>query len=225
MTPKVLLVDDEPDLLEFLRYNLEKAGYRVLIAFDGTSALELAEAERPDVVVLDIMMPQLDGFAVCQRLRAHPELRHVPIAFLTARNAETDEIMGLELGADDYIPKPISPALLISHIRALLRRAVFPTNVPRHIRIHDLEIDRDRYVVRQAGVEHQLPRKEFELLFFLASHPGIVFSRQELLDRVWGTDVYVVDRTVDVHVRKIRERLGSHYIETVKGVGYRFRAA
>ncbi|MCS7082165.1 MAG: response regulator transcription factor [Bacteroidetes bacterium] len=224
MAAKVLLVDDEPDLLEFLRYNLEKAGYTVLTAFDGASAMRIAEAEKPDVVVLDIMMPHLDGLAVCERLRAHPELRHVPIAFLTARNTETDEIMGLEAGADDYIPKPVSPALLLSHIRALLRRSVFPTNAPRRIRIHDLEIDRDRYTVRQGATEHQLPRKEFELLFFLASRPGVVFSRQELLDHVWGTDVYVVDRTVDVHVRKIRERLGSHYIETIKGVGYRFRA-
>lgn len=225
----ILLVDDEEDILELMGYNLEQEGYEVSTARDGLSALEKAEKENPDLIVLDIMMPGMDGIEVCERLRQHAHLRLTPILMLTARTEEEDEIVGLESGADDYVPKPVSPQLIVSRIDALLRRAERSATPPNIVEVHDLTIDRDRYVVEQEDTddgetkEFELPRKEFELLYFLASHPGKVFSRQELLDNVWGPEIFVVDRTVDVHVRKIREKLGSHYIETVKGVGYRFK--
>ena len=224
--PTVLLVDDEPDLLELLGYALERASFRVLTARDGVEGFRMAEAEQPDVIVLDIMMPKMDGIALCERLREDARLRLTPILMLTARTSERDEIAGLDAGADDYLPKPISPKLLVSRVRALLRRSereeVASTAL---LRAHDLLIDRERYIVERGDETFRLPRKEFELLYFLASHPGRVFTREELLDAVWGTNVYVVDRTVDVHVRKIREKLGSAYIETVKGVGYTFAEA
>lgn len=223
-TSKILLVDDEEDLLELLQYALTKAGYEVVTALDGVSGLKTAREERPDLIVLDIMMPRMDGIELCNRLREDAHLRLTPILMLTARSDEKDEIEGLEAGADDYIPKPISPNLLVSRVRALLRRVEREEAFTNNLRVHDLLIDRDRYLVERGESEEEfrLPRKEFDLLYFLASHPGKVFSREDLLDRVWGTDVYVVDRTVDVHIRKIREKLGSEYIETIKGVGYRF---
>jgi two-component system alkaline phosphatase synthesis response regulator PhoP len=223
----VLIVDDEEDLLEMLAYPLEKEGYRVLTARDGAEGLRIAEAEHPDLIVLDIMMPHVDGIEATRRLREDARLRLTPILMLTARTAERDEIAGLDAGADDYLVKPITARLFLSRVRALLRRneredgtAVTP------LRVHDLVVDRGRYVVGRtapgrAEETFRLPRKEFELLHYLAAHPGRVFTREELLDAVWGTDVFVVDRTVDVHVRKIREKLGSAYIETVKGVGYK----
>ena len=219
--PSVLLVDDEPDLLELLQYSLEGAGFAVRTAADGAEALALAAAEPPDVFVLDIMMPRMDGIALTERLREDARLRLTPILMLTARTGEADEIAGLDAGADDYLPKPVSPRRLVTRVRALLRRGERRKSASTaHIRVHDLEIDRERYVVTRGAETFRLPRKEFELLYFLAAHPGRVFSREELLDGVWGPDVYVVDRTVDVHVRKIREKLGSAYIGTVKGVGY-----
>lgn len=224
--PTILLVDDEPDLIELIEYALQAEGFRVLTARDGAEGLALAEAERPDLVVLDVMMPRMDGIELAERLREDGHLRLTPILMLTARSGEGDEIAGLEAGADDYLPKPVSTRRLISRIRALLRRGEREeSGTTAQIRIHDLVIDRERYVVERAGDEletFRLPRKEFELLYFLASHTGRVFTREELLDGVWGPDVYVVDRTVDVHVRKVREKLGAAYIETVKGVGYRF---
>ena len=223
-TFKILLVDDEEDLLELLQYALTRAGYDVVTALDGVAGLKKAREERPDLIVLDIMMPRMDGIELCNRLREDAHLRLTPILMLTARSDESDEIEGLEAGADDYIPKPISPNLLVSRVRALLRRAARDETFTNNLRVHDLLIDRDRYLVERnnTGEEFRLPRKEFDLLYFLASHPGKVFSREDLLDSVWGTDVYVVDRTVDVHIRKIREKLGSEYIDTIKGVGYRF---
>jgi two-component system alkaline phosphatase synthesis response regulator PhoP len=226
----VLLVDDEPDLLELLSYALEREGFRVLTARDGVEGLKVAEAEQPDLFIVDIMMPRMDGVALTQRLREDARLRLTPILMLTARTGEREEIAGLDAGADDYLVKPISPRLLVSRLRALLRRGEREeAATTAQLRAHDLIIDRERYVVERGGdgdVEtFRLPRKEFELLYFLAAHPGRVFTREELLDAVWGTDVYVVDRTVDVHVRKIREKLGSAYIETVKGVGYTFAEA
>lgn len=219
----VLLVDDEPDLVELLGYALEREGFRVLTARDGLEGLRVAEAEHPDLIVLDIMMPRMDGVELCERLREDAALRLTPILMLTARTGERDEIAGLDAGADDYLPKPISPRLFVSRVRALLRRGEREEAASTaHLRAHDLVIDRERYVVTRGEATFRLPRKEFELLYFLAAHPGRVFTREELLDAVWGTDVYVVDRTVDVHVRKIREKLGSAYIETVKGVGYTF---
>ena len=224
--PKILIVDDEDDILDLLRYNLEREGYATLTARDGVEALGVAETETPDLVILDIMMPRMDGLEVCRRLRQNARLRTTPILMLTALDAEADHVAGLEEGADSYLPKSSAVSVIVSQARALLRGAHRHAEPPNRLRLHDLEIDRDRYLVfkheADARAELRFPRKEFELLHFLASHPGKVFTRQELLDRVWGTDVYVVDRTVDVHVRKIREKLGSEYIETVKGVGYKF---
>ena len=222
----VLLVDDEEDLLEMLGYTLEKEGFRVLTARDGAEGLRLARAEEPDLVVLDIMMPRMDGVEATQRLREDARLRLTPILMLTARTSERDEIDGLDAGADDYLVKPVSAHLFLTRVKALLRRSEREEHATTAtLRVHDLVVDRARYVVeRHAGggeATFRLPRKEFELLYFLAAHPGRVFTREELLDAVWGTDVFVVDRTVDVHVRKIREKLGSAYIETVKGVGYK----
>jgi len=224
---RILLVDDEEDLLDLLQYALEREGYDVATAQDGLEGLRAAQAARPDLVVLDIMMPRMDGIEMCRRLREDAHLRLVPILMLTAKSDEGDEIEGLDAGADDYLTKPVSPSLLVSHVRALLRRSErTEAALTNQLRFHDLVIDRDRYLVTrlEGGVEGEqfrLPRKEFELLYFLASHPGKVFSREDLLNQVWGPDVYVVDRTVDVHVRKIREKIGSAYIETVKGVGYK----
>ncbi|MEM6327315.1 MAG: response regulator transcription factor [Bacteroidota bacterium] len=222
--PTVLLVDDEPDLVELLQYTLEQDGYRVLTATNGTAGLALAEAERPDVAVLDIMMPEMDGIELTQRLREDAQLRLTPIILLTARVEESDEIAGLDAGADDYVTKPVSPKKLASRVRAMIRRQAREDEASTaQLRVHDLLIDRERYVVERPETEEafKMPRKEFELVYYLASHPDRVFTRAELLDAVWGPDVYVVDRTVDVHVRKVREKLGSHYIETVKGVGYK----
>ena len=225
--PQILIVDDEEDILDLLQYNLQQEGFRTMLARDGIEALERAEADMPDLIILDIMMPRMDGIEACRRLRQHAHLRHAPIMMLTARSGEDDHVAGLDVGADIYLTKPISLPVLISQTKALLRGAQRYETPPDMLRAHDLEIDRDRYLVYREGPEERqelrFPRKEFELLHFLASHPGKVFSRQELLDQVWGRDVYVVDRTVDVHVRKIREKLGSSYIETVKGVGYRFK--
>ncbi len=225
--PSVLLVDDEDDILDLLQYNLVKSGYRVLLARDGVKGLEVATAESPDLIVLDVMMPGMDGVELCRRLRRDAHLRSTPILMLTARAEEEDQIRGLDFGADIYLSKPVSIPVLLSQLRALLRGARRTATPPNLLHAHDLEINRDRYLVYRRSpsgevAEYRFPRKEFELLYYLASHPGIVFTRQDLLDHIWGRDVYVVDRTVDVHVRKIREKLGSDYIETVKGVGYRF---
>ena len=220
----ILIVDDEPDLVELIEYTLVAEGFRVLTARDGAEGLALAEAERPDLVVLDIMMPKMDGVELTARLRENGALRLTPILMLTARTAEGDEIAGLDAGADDYLPKPVSTRRLVSRIRALLRRGERDdAATTQTLRVHDLVIDRERYVVERPDTDEtfRLPRKEFELLYYFAAHPGRVFSREDLLDSVWGPDVYVVDRTVDVHVRKIREKVGAAYIETVKGVGYR----
>lgn len=226
--PVVLVVDDEPDLVELLEYALETSGFTVLTAADGVSGLSIAEAEKPDLIVVDIMMPRMDGVALTAQIRERAALRLTPILMLTARTDESDEIAGLEAGADDYLPKPVSPKRLVSRVRALLRRVEREEEATTsQVRVHDLVVDRERYVVERPDTDEtfRLPRKEFELLFFLASHPGRVFERDELLSAVWGADVVVVDRTVDVHVRKIREKIGSDYIETVKGVGYRLAEA
>lgn len=222
---RILIVDDEEDILELLRYNLERDGYQVTEAHDGAEALAMAHREPPDLFVLDIMMPRMDGIETCRRIREHAGLRRLPVLMLTARSDESDHVKGLDVGADIYLTKPISIPLLLSQVRAMLRGTTKFDELPELIRIHDLEIDRQRYVVRRIGEEAsiRLPRKEFELLRYLAANPGRVYSRQDLLDEVWGRDVYVVDRTVDVHVRKVREKIGEDYIETVKGVGYRFR--
>lgn len=223
---KVLIVDDEPDILDLLTYNLERAGLETLTAQDGVEALNQVQRHTPDLVILDIMMPRLDGLQTCRRLRQDPHLRHIPILMLTALSSEDDHIRGLDVGADSYLPKTSAVGVIVSQVKALLRGVKRLDKPPTLLSVHDLEIDRDRYLVfKQQGderIEMRFPRKEFELLHFLATYPGRVFGRQELLDRVWGANVHVIDRTVDVHVRKIREKLGSSYILTVKGVGYKF---
>lgn len=227
MGPTILVVDDEDDLLSLLDYNLKQEGFEVVLARDGVEAIEQTQEHEPDLIILDVMMPKMNGIEVCERLRKDAHLRTIPIMMLTARTEEEDQVEGLDVGADIYLGKPVSVSVIVSQAKALLRSVRRYDSPPDQIEVHDLRVDRDRYLVYQANGEEEtemrLPRKEFELLFFLASHPGKVFSRQEILDEVWGRDVYVVDRTVDVHVRKIREKIGSDYIETVKGVGYRFR--
>jgi len=227
-TATILIVDDEDDILDLLQYNLDQEGFATEVARDGVEALEKARTLDPDLIILDVMMPKMDGIEACRRVRQDAHLRTTPILMLTARTEEEDQVAGLDVGADIYIGKPVSVPILISQTKALLRTARRNETPPDLLAVHNLKVDRDRYLVYQEGEdgdekEMRFPRKEFELLYFLASHPGKVFTRQELLDDVWGPDVYVVDRTVDVHVRKIREKIGSDYIETVKGVGYRFR--
>ncbi len=219
----ILVVDDEQDLLDLIEYNLKKEGFDVLKAEDGLKGIEMARKHNPNLVLLDIMMPKMDGLEVVERMRDDEQLKHIPIIFLTARGDEKTEVEGLDKGGDDYITKPISTTRLISRIKAVLRRFEETEETADKIKVHDIVIDRDRYIVTQGDKEFQLPRKEFELLYFLASRKGKVMDRQTLLNQVWGNNVYVVDRTVDVHVRKIREKLGDEYIETVKGVGYRFK--
>lgn len=219
----ILVVDDEQDLLDLIEYNLKKEGFGVLKAEDGLEGIEMAREHKPDLVLLDIMMPKMDGMEVVEHMRDDKKLKRIPIIFLTARGDEKTEVEGLNKGGDDYITKPISTTKLISRIKAVLRRFNETEEMADQIDVHDIVIDKDRYIVTQGEEEFHLPRKEFELLYFLASRKGKVMDRQTLLNHVWGNNVYVVDRTVDVHVRKIREKLGKEYIETVKGVGYRFK--
>lgn len=220
----ILVVDDEQDLLDLIEYNLKKEGFGVIKALDGMEGIEKAREEEPDLILLDIMMPKMDGLEVIESMRKDSKMKSIPIIFLTARGDEKTEIEGLNKGGDDYITKPISTSKLVSRIKAVLRRYEQQSETPSTmLEIHDLKIDRERYIVTKEGVEYQLPRKEFELLHFLATRKGKVLDRQTLLNEVWGDNIYVVDRTVDVHVRKIREKIGNEYIETVKGVGYRFK--
>lgn len=219
---KVLVVDDEEPILELLKYNLEKQGYEVKTASNGQIALEVAKKFHPDLVLLDIMMPKMDGVEACRHLRAMPELANTFIVFLTARAEEYSEIAAFDVGADDYILKPIKPRALMSRISALFRRESKKTTTSAQITIGDLVIDRTSYTVKVKGKEINLPKKEFELLYFLAQNPNKVFNRDDLLQNIWGSDVYVLARTVDVHIRKVREKIGDDYITTVKGVGYKF---
>lgn len=219
----ILVVDDEQDLLDLIEYNLKKEGFDVIKAENGQDGIKKAREHNPNLVLLDIMMPKMDGMEVCDQMRVDADLKHIPIIFLTARGDEKTEVEGLDKGADDYITKPISTTKLISRIKAVLRRFDETEEETQKLIVHDIEIDKDRYIVTRGEEEFQLPRKEFELLYYLASRKGKVRDRQTLLNKVWGDNIYVVDRTVDVHVRKIREKLGDHYIETVKGVGYRFK--
>jgi two-component system alkaline phosphatase synthesis response regulator PhoP len=227
MKRKVMVVDDEKDIVELLSYNLKKEGYDVIVAHDGQQALDKAGA-RPDLILLDLMMPVLDGFETCRRLKIDPATSHIPIVFLTARSGEVDEVLGLELGADDYIQKPISPRKLVARVKAIFRRqdsAAGEAAATDIITVDRLEINRSNYTVKLGKKEVFFPKKEFEILSVLAGNRGKVFSREMLLNAIWGTDVVVVDRTIDVHIRKIREKLGDDAaaIETIKGVGYRYR--
>lgn len=219
----ILVVDDEKDLLDLIEYNLKKEGFAVLKAENGEEGIKAAREHKPNLVLLDIMMPKMDGLEVVELMREDDDLKSIPVIFLTARSDEKTEVEGLNKGGDDFITKPISTTKLISRIKAVMRRFDESTEALNKLVVHDITIDRDRYLVSRGNEEYQLPRKEFQLLFFLASRKGRVLDRQTLLNKVWGDNVYVVDRTVDVHIRKIREKLGDHYIETVKGVGYRFK--
>jgi two-component system alkaline phosphatase synthesis response regulator PhoP len=217
----ILIADDEPDILEILNFNLESEGYEVIKATNGNEAVVLAKKNKPDLIILDVMMPGKTGFEVCKILRSNNEFEKTIIIFLTALNDESTEIKGLETGGDDYITKPISPKVLISRVNALFRRIIKETG--SILQIGDLTIDREKYLVSLKNEEIILARKEFELLELLASKPAKVFLRNEILDKVWGTEVIVGDRTIDVHVRKIRQKLGDDCIVTVKGVGYKFK--
>lgn len=219
---KVLVVDDEPDILDLLKYNLEKEGYTVKIASDGVKGVEIAQTFVPDLILLDIMMPIQDGVETCRQMRELKVLSNTFIMFLTARVEEYSEIAAFDSGADDYLTKPIKPRALMSRINAIFRRSKLDVVAEEKVEAGDLVIDRESYVVKQNGKELTLPKKEFELLYYLATHPGKVLSRDELLVNIWGTEVFVLARTVDVHVRKVREKIGDGYIATIKGVGYKF---
>jgi two-component system, OmpR family, alkaline phosphatase synthesis response regulator PhoP len=216
---RILLVDDDPDIIEFLSYNLKKEGFEVETAQNGEDGLAKAKIFQPHLVLLDVMMPGMDGIEVCDQLRSMPETNST---ILTARSEDYSQIAGFDAGADDYITKPIKPKVLVSRIQALLRRQGMKPEVDSVIEISGLQIDREKYEVIKSGVSIELPRKEFELLSLLASRPGKVFGRDEILDKVWGSEVVVGGRTIDVHVRKLREKVGEGYIKTIKGVGYKF---
>ena len=219
---RILLVDDEPDILEFIEYNLMKEGYDVHTAGNGRIGVEMAKKLLPDLVLLDVMMPEMDGMEACAEIREHGPLAQTVVAFLTARGEDYSQIAGFDAGADDYILKPIKPKVLVSRVQALLRRKKNSGYVGGNYDGTGLMIDPERYVVMHQGQELNLPKKDFELLSLLASQPGKVFSREKILASVWGTDVVVGDRTIDVHIRKLREKLGDEYFKTVKGVGYKF---
>ena len=217
----ILVVDDEEDILEFVGYNLRQEGYQVLTANNGLQAIKIAQEHIPDLVILDVMMPDMDGIVTCERMRAIPELSHAIITFLTARSEVYSQIAGLEAGADDYITKPIRPKVLLSRVRALLRRRGSITESASLIELGDISIDKEKHTVSYKGEEVTFAKKEFKLLELLVSKPGKVFTREEILSKVWGADVVVGDRTIDVHIRKLREKLADHHIKTVKGVGYK----
>ncbi len=220
---KILIVDDENDILDFLSYNLKKEGFDVYTANNGKRALEMASEIRPQLIVLDIMMPELDGIEVCRQLKTRPELSGTIIAFLTARNEDLSQINALDVGGDDFISKPVKPQVFISRIKALLRRNKTEAYTDQmYIRVGDLEIDRQRFQVKRGEEVIDLPKKEFELLWLLASKPGKVFTREEIYNKIWGNDVIVGDRTIDVHIRKLREKLTNDHIKTLKGIGYKF---
>jgi two-component system alkaline phosphatase synthesis response regulator PhoP len=218
---KILLVDDETDVIDFMKYNLEKEGYWVYTASNGEEGISIAKKVNPHLIILDLMMPKLDGIEACRELRSLPQFKTTLIAFLTARDEDFSQLEGFEVGADDYIPKPIKPRVFLSRIGGLLRRLEQENNLSV-IRVGNIEVDRERYLVRKDGQEIQLPRKEFELLNLLVSKPGRVFKREEILNKVWGNETIVGDRTIDVHIRKLREKLGEDYFKTIKGIGYKF---
>ena len=217
---KILLVDDEPDIIEIIRFNLEQNGYQISTASDGLEALKVAEKEIPHLIIMDVMMPNLDGIEACERLRQDDRFSDTIIMFLTARGEDYSYVAAFDAGADDYVTKPIKPKVLVSKVKGLLRRLKEKESKNIYV-FNKLTIDRDSYKVINENKELSLPRKEFELLFLLASMPGKVFTREKIMDKVWGGDV-VGDRTIDVHIRKLREKIGNHYFKTVKGIGYKF---
>jgi len=222
---KILIVDDEPDILEFLSYNLRKENFEVFTADNGINGVKMAKKILPHLILLDVMMPEIDGIETCEEIRKEPSLKNCVIAFLTARAEDYSQIAGFEAGADDYITKPVKPKVLISRINALLKRYTPNENAPvgsGTIVVGRLKIDRERYVVEYDDKTLSLPRKEFELLMLLVSKPDKVFTRDEIYHKVWGDDIIVGDRTIDVHIRKLREKIGDDHIKTIKGVGYKF---
>ena len=223
---KILLVDDDPDILEFIGYNLRKEGFTVFAANNGTTALKIADKEMPHLIILDVMMPAPDGFETCELMRKNKKLENSVIAFLTARDEDYSQIKGFDVGADDYIAKPIKPKVLISRVKALLKRykkdIAVTENNSLTVSVGKLVVDKQKYKVTYNGVEIFLPKKEFALLFLLISEPGKVFTRDEIYTNVWGDDIVVGDRTIDVHIRKLRKKIPSKHIETVKGVGYKY---
>lgn len=216
----ILIVDDEEDIRVLLQYNLQKEGYQVDAVADGNACMEFIQQQKPTLILLDVMMPVLDGIEVCERIKADTQYQDILICFLTARNEDYSQIAGLDAGADDYIAKPIKTKVLLSRIKAMLRRS--QQNKPVAEPKPSFHINREKYILEKDGQELQLPRKEFELLALLVSRPNFVFKREQILEKVWGTEIIVGDRTIDVHIRKIREKIGNHYISTIKGIGYKF---
>ncbi len=218
----ILLVDDEPDILEIVGYNLTAEGYNVLTAENGVEAVKIAKKKKPHLIILDVMMPEMDGIEACEQIRKLPDLQNTIITFLTARGEDYSQVAGFDAGADDYITKPIRPKVLISKVKALLRRLKEDESSDNVVKIGNLVINRDEYKIVKDKKEIVLPRKEFELLSLLASRPGKVFKREDILDKVWGNEVIVGGRTIDVHIRKLREKIGDNSFKTIKGVGYKF---
>jgi len=218
---KILVVDDDLDILEIIKFNLERNGFEVTISNKSTETFEYALKIKPDLILHDVMMPDMDGFQVCRKIKNSELLKKIPFVFLTARNEEHHEVQGFDLGGEDYIAKPIKPAALSTRLKAIIKRYTKEEALP-NLKLGEFNIDRDSYVVFKNDKPISLPKKEFELLYILASAPGKVFSREDVLSRVWGNDVYVGERTVDVHIRKIREKIGEDHITTIKGVGYKF---
>ena len=219
---KILVVDDEEDILEFLSYNLRAEGYDVIVADNGILAIELAKQEQPSLIILDVQMPDMDGITTCEKIREIPYLKETIVTFLTARSEDYSQIAGFEAGADDYITKPIRPKVLVSRVKALLKRRGITMDTNAIIELGDIVIDKEKHLTTYKGQQVIFAKKEFKLLKLLISKPGKVFTREEILEKVWGTDIVVGDITIDVHIRKLREKLADHYIKTVKGVGYKF---
>lgn len=221
---KILLVDDEQDILEIVGYNLSQEGYKIVTSSNGREAIAVAKKEIPQLIIMDVMMPEMDGMEACENIRKIPELSNVIITFLTARSEDYSQVAGFDAGADDYIAKPIKPKLLVSKVKALLRRLKSDSVTSETLNVGGIEINREEYKIVKDNVEIILPRKEFELFHLLASKPGKVFKREEILDKVWGNEVIVGGRTIDVHIRKLREKIGEDLFKTIKGVGYKFEA-
>ncbi|MGV7106231.1 response regulator transcription factor [Flavobacterium sp. U410] len=218
---KILLVDDEPDILEIVGYNLTQEGYQIVTASNGKEAITVAKKELPQLIIMDVMMPEMDGIEACENIRKFPELQNTIITFLTARSEDYSQVAGFDAGADDYIAKPIKPKVLISKVKALLRRLKDEDKAGDVIKVGNIEINREEYKIIRQDEEIVLPRKEFELFYLLATKPGKVFTREEILDKVWGNEVVVGGRTIDVHIRKLREKIGDDFFKTIKGVGYK----
>ena len=218
---KILLVDDEQDILEIVGYNLTQEGYQVITASNGKEAITKAKKELPHLIILDVMMPEMDGIEACENIRRIPELESTIITFLTARSEDYSQLAGFDAGADDYIAKPIKPKVLVSKVKAMLRRLKEKEEKEDILNVNGIEINREEYKIVKEGQEIVLPRKEFELFYLLATKPGKVFTREEILDKVWGNEVIVGGRTIDVHIRKLREKIGDDFFKTIKGVGYK----